>query len=265
MRKLLLPILGLLLWAMPASSQALINHAGKICAATSCTTTAGSFSGSNLLVVLVSEKATGGETITVNESSSNSWTQLSVFSGGSNSAVLSYVLNPTVTASQTFTCATSGGGGFAFVSCAVEGFSVANGGFDTSTGADTGTGNCTASSACQPGSITPAVPNEIFITGSGNNGGSGTVSIGSSFIISNSDATGTDENYAMAYLISSGSSAQNPAWNWNNTSATNATMAAFKPGVASVGGSKVVGPSKSVGPSKVNYWQPIWRRREELQ
>jgi hypothetical protein len=86
-----------------------------------------------------------------------------------------------------------------------------------------------------PGSITPVVSGELFITGTSNNsaGYSGsTITVPTSFTGIKSGGY-LDDNYAnndAAYYVNSGAGAVNPTWTWANaSSSTSSTMAAFCP------------------------------------
>lgn len=164
--------------------------------------------GANLIVVSIYYYT--GSSLTVTDSKSNTWTALTS-RGSTILAKQYYCAGATVGSGHTFTLS----GIASYSGIAVAAFSGANASpFDTESGA----------SATQPGSITPAVANELFVTAWGRNDAT-TLTINSSFTIAEQTAYAPGDGFSvgLAYKISSG--AENPTMNTDDGT----SMAAFKP------------------------------------
>lgn len=200
---------------------ALVAHGtgNAVSPATTATTPALNMTGATLLVIdCNSPNAT--ITFTASDSSSNTWQAGIIQQAAADSNQLFYAFNPTVSASQTFSCSS----GLASSSVYVEGFKntlTTSAVFDKQTHANSAT----------PGSITPAVSSEVFVTGvSSDTTAPGGVSINSSFIVTDSTTNSTFEVGGMAYFISTGTAAENPTWtNATTDTNNNSTMMAFEP------------------------------------
>lgn len=198
---------------------ALVAHAGAASANSSTATTAGiDTTGANLLVASIAFIDFGGSNV-VTDSNGNTWTALTEFggSGASRAEKMFYCVNPTVGAGHTFT------GSAPFPSVCVAAFSGAD-----STPFDQESG---AVGSVQPGSITPAGDNELFVTGIACTD-AGTQTIDQGFSVTDSVGNGANNiGCALAYLIQTTGAAQNPSWNPGSSGRT--AMATFK---ASAGG-----------------------------
>jgi hypothetical protein len=88
-----------------------------------------------------------------------------------------------------------------------------------------------AGSTIQPGSITPAVANELYVTGVTVETVVAAPTVGSPFVVLNSNQGASSNNLAggLAYKIKTDSSAENPTWTYVGGLPAAATMAAFKP------------------------------------
>jgi hypothetical protein len=195
------------------------------------TTPAIDTTGATLLVVAVGW-FNGGSAPSINDSKGNSWTALTAHAGGNGSITLFYVLSPIVGAGHTFTV----GGGASFYSCAVAAFaSTSTPTFDAQNGA----GSASAATI-QPGSVTPAGANELFITALMTATFTGAISIDSSFVITDAelDSSANDFGTALAYLLLGTAAAQNPTWTTPGAAriaATLATFTGFAPGIIAIG------------------------------
>ena len=226
-----LVLLGILLTygASPAwATIALVNHKAAFATTTTTTTAAVDMTGATLLVVGAAGD-TSGATFTFSDSSSNTWTKGTLLNDSSEPAALqlAYAVNPTVTASQTFTVQASAGS----VVVMALGFS---GTLTTASVFDAQNTHTTlhATTTGTPGSVTPAQSGEVFVTFTTNQDAPSAISIGSSFNITDSSTSSSFNVGSAAYLVNSGSSAQNPTWTYTGNANTNdilAVQAAFKP------------------------------------
>lgn len=163
------------------------------------------------LIVVSSSTYSGGAVLT--DSKSNTWQSLTLY-GTTVQVQLFYVLNPTVGTGHTFTLTAAG----KYPGISVAAFSGVDS-FDSSSGAN----------AAQPGSISPAGDNEVFVTGL-DFYPENTVTINSSFTkVSQQDyVSGTTMGSSIAYKIQTTGGAENPTWS-PSASFTDRTsaMAAF--------------------------------------
>ncbi len=173
----------------------------------SVATTAGiTTTGANLIVVTVAHG--GGADPTITDSKGNTYTKRGSYQvPASNQTIILYdAVAPTVGASHTFTATTSSD----FPSIAVTAWSGAS-----ATPFDTQTGNGSLSSGTiQPGSITPAESNELFITGVQDPDATGSLSINSGFTISDQLTLSGGLYYGQghAYFVQGSAAALNPTW-----------------------------------------------------
>lgn len=193
--------------------------------------------GANLLVACISYLQ--GATITLSDSLANTWSLIVVKSATNSISHAIYYVNsstPNVGAAQTFTLT----GSSVFSAGKVMSFSGA-GGLDQSSGFTTAGGP-----PAQPGSITPAAANSLFVTGAGTDGAGSTFTVDSGFTITGQTAFtgGTNFGNAGAYLIQGAATALNPTWSWTGANTEYAVaMAVFKPAS--------VAPTFSVSPADV--------------
>lgn len=208
----------------------LLVHAAA--GAVSNATTAGiDTTGTNLIVVGISQY----QAVTIgslSDSKGNTWTPLTAQSIlNSQYCQLFYCFGPTVGSGHTFTW----NGTSNFGSIAVAGFSgAAASPFDQQNGA-TNKGVTTL----QTGSVTPSVANELIITAC-SFGASGVASINSGFAITDqiNYLSGTREGVALAYLIQTTATAENPTWTSGASNDIAAVIETFE--AASGGGSTIV-------------------------
>jgi hypothetical protein len=186
----------------------IINHVTA--AATSgplATATTGAIStvGANIIWIGISDYNPGTPSWTVSDSASNTWTRLIIIgaSGGSESA-LYYCLNPITSAAHTFTVL--GNYPSIYVLAASGAAASPLDQFNSATGGVTAT-------TFQPGSVTPSQANEIVIT-TWATIITGSSSINSGFTISDqqSYSSGNHIGGAMAYLIQTTATVENPTW-----------------------------------------------------
>lgn len=204
-----------------------INSASATQSGTTATTAAADTTAADFIVIAVHDI---GACPTPTDSQSNAWTALTeVNEAGNNYRVkMFYKSNPTTNASHTFTVTQSGG------------FNVINvmwfSGW-SSFGAESAGGTAT-SSPVQPGSLTPADNNELFITGVSHNVGSN-ATIDSSFIgvIGSGQVGGNNVGGNMSYKIKSADSgAENPSWTAGGAATMAAAMARFRTTAGGGGG-----------------------------
>jgi hypothetical protein len=204
----------------------------------SVTTSGINTAGATLLVAVVCETAGTVATPTdLVSGNSNSWTPLTNRDTTTSTAIRIFYSVPSFTgASHTLSYTHNS----AFPAIAFLAFDATLGAspFDT----DTGNVSVVGATSAQPGSISPAVANEVFVTGIAY-AESHTMAIDSSFTISGQhDYLASSNNFglAVAYRIISGSTAQNPTWSWTSGSSPSLAMAAFKPSVGGGGGNLTV-------------------------
>ena len=192
------------------------------------TTPACNTTGANLLVVTVSW-FTGGGTVTVSDSKSNTnWTQLTKSDRGFAFECIWYCKNPTVGDGHTFTVASTGG--YASI------HAVAFSGADTTAPFDKENGSWGSSvSTQQTGSITPAEDNEVVVYGCSTDNSKDISSVDVGTLLSHNAHTGNSFGNSLAYIIQTTAGAINPTFTLSGSSTTpNAVIASFK--VASASG-----------------------------
>jgi hypothetical protein len=204
----------------------LVANAGPTHGSGSAATTSGvDTTGSNLCLVVSYAYLGGNPTIaTISDSKSNTWTNLTMRGGGLDADVLlSYVSNPTVGASHTFTTTFTAPSFAPVISAAC--FS----GVATSTPFDVENGATSSATSLQTGSITPSVNGELLISAISKCCTSQTWTIDNSFSTINSDFSAGDGE-AVTYKVQSAAAAINPTWTSGGVSESVSVMiAAFKP------------------------------------
>lgn len=196
------------------------------------TTAAIDTTGSTLLVAGVASYD-GAAAPILSDSKSNTWTGLTVYDpGGGNSRVqIFYATNVIIGAGHTFTVTNNGAN--AFASIAVMAFTGAHPStpFDAQSGATSVVGVQTLS----PGSITPFQPGEVFCTFISHAISTSNISIGSSFVISDTVTYLASNHFDISGAYLASNSAQNPAWSWTTNSIVATDMATFKSTIIAAG------------------------------
>lgn len=202
----------------------LTNHINAQSSSVTVTSGAVNMTGATLLV-LSCHGAGASISFTASDSVNGSagWQAGTAQTANTDTTQLFYACNNSVSATQTFTCT---GGSGTDGSLNVTGFA--------STSAGTGTACLDVASAgshtTTPGSVTTTVDGDVCVTAAGNDVGSATWSIDSSFVISDSYGAAVHENSAMAYLVTTTKGAINPTWTYDTAaSVTNSVMMCFKP------------------------------------
>lgn len=190
----------------------------------------------------------------VTDSASNTWSLGTLFTGSSSRyARMAYCVAPTTSATHTFSF-TAANSAFYPVICVAAFTNIPSSStFDAeSAGAET----LTAAVTVQPGSLTPANANNLLVTFVGGDPYA-TISINSGFTIpaaatfeKGSHGGGT-QGGALAYLIQTATTAQNPTWTAGTNDATiMGLMMAFKE--SGGGGPVFVAPGPRVVNQAVN-------------
>jgi hypothetical protein len=191
------------------------------------TTSAINTSGSGCKLIVVTLSTEIGGTPTLSDSVGNTYTALTARTGTNYRARIYYCINPTLSATHTWTC----GGGSTFPVLVAMGFD------DTVTyEAESGAGNIVGNP--QPGSITPSVNGAVIVACySGSNGAAPTIN--SSFtVVGGVGTTGQQVGGGGAWLIQATAAAINPSWTVNDVNGNNANaMAVFVPSGGGGGGS----------------------------
>lgn len=190
-----------------ASTYALVAHASAFdedTAVTSSQNTTGC-----KLIVLGTGTYEGNAIVprTISDNKGNTYTALIEYGpagAGRNYVQLYYCINPTVGAGHTFSNASTGNR--PTICMLAYSYTGTTPSLDTATGL--GAGNWTT---IQPGSITPAGNNEVFVTSANKYVFTGTLTINSSFTIQDSAASSRDFLY-IADIIQTTGGALNPTW-----------------------------------------------------
>lgn len=201
---------------------ALVAHAGAASSNNSNVTTSSvNTTGANLIVLATGNYAPGTQP-TVSDSKGNTWTALSTYTAILSRVKMWYCLNPTVGSGHTFSAATTGAAP-AICIAAFSGVKI-SGAYEAETG-----NNVAPGTSLQPGSITPAEDNEVQVTALAISAVE-TLSINSSFSITNQIAFGAGTNYGlgMAYRIQTTATAVNPTWSWSASRYSAAGMSTYK-------------------------------------
>ncbi len=195
------------------------------------TTTAADFTGVDTIFVTLHEgSGTGAETLS--SSPANTWNKLTtqtVF--GSISSTIYYALAASVNNAMTFSITGTG----TFPSISAMGFSggAASAAFDAENGSTQG-----FSSTVQTGAVSPAVNDEVVVSGLGWQA-SATPSIDSSFTLP-AAATWIPSGFGsnsvtQAYIIQTTAGSVNPTWTVSFNSTLTACIACFKKASAAAG------------------------------
>ena len=161
---------------------------------------------------------------TLSDSSSNTWVQKTTAGGISNGSTSFYTINPTTSASHTFTCSCAGAS-----NCAVSVLGFVGTYFGSVWSFDQFCSNVmgvagTSATACSS-SMTPSQTNEILVTHAA---GRLATTINGGFTI-----LGGGADVDQAYLVDSSATAINPTWSGFISDQLTLDMIAFKPVAAS--------------------------------
>lgn len=177
-------------------------------------------SGAKIIVVGVS-RGTLGTVGAPTDNQGNTYTLAVNTNVAARNSLLFYCINPTTNASHTFSYSDTS----SFPAIYAAAFSGEADSLDATNS------NTTSGSTIQPGSVSPAGDNELFVTVVAENSGSVlTVSIDSSFTIVQELCSTVSADYrggAIAYKIQTTGSAENPTWSGFSGAATAATIANF--------------------------------------
>lgn len=179
------------------------------------TTTSIDTTGATLLVAAVS-----ATTPSVSDSKGNTWAT-AIAGTGVPTTTMFYVKNPTVGTGHTFT-----GSGTVPAICV-----FAYSGTDTTADVDqSSAGANTSQATAQPGSVTPTVNNEVIVTAFGDFSNIPNYSVDSGFTIQEHQnyTAGAAFGIAMADLIQTTATAENPTWTPGSTGTCTAIIATFK-------------------------------------
>lgn len=216
---LLFPGMGWAAVALVASATAGSSDTNSV------TTTAANNTGANFLVCAAAYGT--GSTMSMSDSSSNTWSALTLGFSNFSELRLYYVANATVSNSQTYTIS----GTASYPSLACKSFS----GVKTASPFDQQNTNNSATASVATlttGSITPGFDNELLIAGISFDAGVTSLNIDSSFIgISETPhSAGAHYGVAIAYQIQTTATTRNPAWAWTTNVAVATAIASFQEG-----------------------------------
>lgn len=192
-------------------------------ASSGCTTSPINTTGVKLIVIHVVYYPVSGIGIAVSDSQTNSYAGLTEQKATFVSSRLYYIVNPSTSASHTFTLS----GTLAFGMITVETFYGAST-FDQENGDFDNPGD----TSLNPGTINPSEDGEVIVTGYGGFAES-SMAISSGFTITDTLYAVSNEAISMAYLIQTTAAGVNPLWQWSPAQASAATIASFRMASAS--------------------------------
>lgn len=201
-------------WALKAHTVAASSTGGSVTSSAIDTT------GSDLVIIAHAfDVATSPGALSDNKS--NTWTVLTTATvPGSMKVRLWYCQAPTVGTGHTFTIPFVG---VSYPAIAVVAFSGS-----VASPFDAQNGSNAAASTVQPGTITPALNNELVIASLGLKNGAAP-SIDGGFTITDSATTGANNwGVALAYLVQTTAAAANPTWTSTGSNGLATTIASFK-------------------------------------
>lgn len=185
------------------------------------TTSAINSTGATLIVVGFGWYGPSGEP-TLSDSQGNTWSNLT--SSNFNSAQtsrLKYCINPSTSASHTFTST----GTNTYNGMTVAAFSgiTAYDSRENGLGKDSSTSNAT-------GSVTPTADNALLVTHLSLAGNAQTPTIDNSFSIAThlGGVSGTNYGADLAYLVLATAAAKNPTWGWGTSAVSVSRIAVFR-------------------------------------
>lgn len=212
MKKLIFTLTLLLTLTASYSEAAysLIAHTVKEGNSVTVTTTAIDTTGATLIVIVAS---TGSNNLFLpTDTGTNRWIYISAANSVGSSVY--YVINPTTSATHTFTLTAS------FPSLAILVFT------GDGAGPEKVTNNTVTSTTTTPGSITPSKNGALLITGFCA-GSALTETINASFTISDQAGGTTGQRVAAGYLIQTTAGAANPTWTASGSATISSIMVSF--------------------------------------
>lgn len=200
--------------------------AGADSGLSTATTAAINTTGASLIVLVVTGYNTSG--VTPTDSAGNTWTGLTHYANASlRGCRIWYCVNPTTSASHTFTASQSYGGP-AIVARAFSGTETVSP-LDVSNGASHEGVDITS---WQPGSVTPSQDDSLLIAGIAMNSAIPVPSVDQGFTVSGASSGHPDYFHGTigaAYLIQGSAAARNPTFSWTGNAEAAAAIAVFKP------------------------------------
>lgn len=231
MKRLIALIVCLSIASPSWATYTLLAHRGDGTGANGGTSGTIDTTGADLIVCVISGDSSAylADTLGITDSKSNSWTQLTEKRNAGDGGVAIWYSRPTsVGTGHTFSV--TGTATYGTILITAWSGSVATP-FDVQNGAASGG----AVTTLQPGSVTPNETNELVIAGIVYDQTSGTVSVDSSFTISDQVNQTSFQYYggALAYKVQTSVVSDNPTWTISS-SAASAVIASFKdtPGAA---------------------------------
>jgi hypothetical protein len=193
------------------------------------TVTSGAINTTGATLIVVTCESNVAPTGVSNTGTADSWNLLTTYGGSNAYTVIAYAYAPATNTSQTFTCAIGSSDKGYMTVMAWSGTLTTSAVLQTSTGSTTVT----------PGSITPTVAGELFISSlsTRNSTSCPTITPPGSFteVLAGGGCPNAGGNYNpadAAYYVNSGSGAVNPTWSITGSPSSNASsMAAFLPAV----------------------------------
>lgn len=204
----------------------LVSHVKASATGASVTTAAIDTTGATLLVVLACGYA--HDPGAVSDNKSNTWQALTEHDGTHARLKLFYCYNPTVGTGHTFTLGSSSYP--TIFATAWSGTLTTSAVFDSESGA-----GATDNTHSTPGSLTPGVSGELFITGVTAAWSDSLAFAASPGGFSNIDTQPLGATYtggAIASVVDADTSAMNPTWTVTNGDGPGSAMACFKPSSA---------------------------------
>jgi len=212
----------------PAPGIALVTSVSAVSPGiTDATTAAVNTTGANLIVLMPAWTAGAGGGPSVSDSAGNVWTALTIYStpNSDRRTVIYYKINPTVSATHTFTYTSVTGA--TYPSIAMMAFSGAAGGYNL---VQNGAGANVATTLAT-GSVAPSANNCVLVTGLSFEAASGVATINSGFTVAQSLANAGGAAVAVGYKAQTVAGAENPTWTSPATGGMAVTIAVFKPTV----------------------------------
>ena len=185
--------------------------------------------GSNLIVLAAGYYDAVTAVATVSDSEGNTWTPLTLRTGAFSTACrLWYCLNPTTSATHTFTVT----GNHIESGISAIGFSGV-GLYDQ----ESGSGNSVRTTTIQPGALTATAPNALYVTTAALEA-NGYQAIDSGFTISSQvkRSAGNYQFTGIAYFIQTTPAALNPTWSQSFSAAAFGRCAAMATFLAAISG-----------------------------
>jgi hypothetical protein len=205
--------------------------------------------GADLLVVVTGQYPVFAATVTITDSKSNTWHQLTAQVQGNVRTLIHYAWNPIVGTGHTFTFTSPGGNIYCnAVAAAFSGSRTVSDPLDSQNGAVLGSGT-----SIQPGSA--GASGMLFVCGcvTEDVGGAKSINTGTKYY----DvpwSSGLNMGTAAAYKVQV--SADNPTWSWANANAAVSVIASFlAPDAPDLGLTQLVPTQESQMPRPP--WRPV--------